>query len=144
MKEDGNGETADSAGRLGTARERVAGRRVDRVRSLGASGEEAGGMLPVDAYPVRGGPPVRICRGCRAAKWSPNGRHLYFSFVGMGVFTDVGTTFVLPIPPGRPLPDLPAAGVASLRKLPPFPVFVPSSTETSRRAAIRPFMPTRR
>lgn len=86
------------------------------VRSLAAPGAEVGGMLPVDAYPVRGGPPVRICQGCRTAKWSPDGRYLYFSFVGMGIFTDVGTTFALPISPGKHLPDLPAAGVASVEE----------------------------
>ncbi|HEU5251551.1 MAG TPA: hypothetical protein VFW15_16325, partial [Thermoanaerobaculia bacterium] len=84
------------------------------ARSLAASGEEGGGRLPVDAFPVRGGPPVRICRGCRTAKWSPDGRYLYLSFVGMGIFTEFGKTLALPIPPGKYVPDLPPAGVASV------------------------------
>jgi hypothetical protein len=86
------------------------------VRSFAGSGEEVGGSPPVDAYPVRGGPRVRICQGCRSVKWSPDGRYLYFSFVGMGTFTDVGKTFALPIPPGKYVPDLPAAGVASVEE----------------------------
>nr|MDQ5871638.1 hypothetical protein [Acidobacteriota bacterium] len=86
------------------------------VRSLAASAEEVGESPPVDAYPVRGGPRVRICQGCRSVKWSPDGRYLYFSFGGMGTFTDVGKTFALPIPPGKYVPDLPAAGVASVEE----------------------------
>ena len=83
------------------------------VRSMSVSGEEAGGSLPILAYPVRGGPPVKICEACQLVKWSADGRFLYFSYVGMGTFIDAGTTFALPIHPGKPLPDLPAAGVRS-------------------------------
>jgi Tol biopolymer transport system component/tRNA A-37 threonylcarbamoyl transferase component Bud32 len=114
MKEDGTGRQRirpDASGPLSSVSpdgEWIA------VRSLAGSGEEVGG---VDAYPVRGGPPVRICRGCRTAKWSPDGRYLYFSYVAsMGPLTDVGTTFALPISPGKHLPDLPAAGVASVEE----------------------------
>jgi Tol biopolymer transport system component len=81
------------------------------VRDLRPSAEESG-ALPYDAYPVRGGKPVRICEGCRHPKWSPDGRYFYFSFVGMG-HSPFGKTYALPIPPGRPLPDLPASGVKS-------------------------------
>jgi Tol biopolymer transport system component len=83
------------------------------LRSLKPSGEEGGAMLPFDAYPVRGGAPVRICAGCRNVKWSPDGRYFYLSFVGMGNDIDIGKTFALPIPAGRHLPDLPASGVRS-------------------------------
>jgi serine/threonine protein kinase len=114
MKEDGTGRQRirpDASGALPSVSpdgEWIA------VGSLGAPGEEVGG---VNAYPVRGGPPVRICRGCRKVKWSPDGRHLYFSFVAsMGLFTDVGTTFALPISPGKYVPDLPVAGVASVEE----------------------------
>ena len=114
MKEDGTGRQRirpDASGALASVSpdgEWIA------VGSLAAPGEEMGG---VDAYPVRGGPPVRICRGCRKVRWSADGRHLYFSFVAtMGIFTDVGTTFVLPIPPGKHMPDLPAGGVASVEE----------------------------
>jgi Tol biopolymer transport system component len=83
------------------------------LRSLKPSGEEGGAMLPFDAYPVRGGAPVRICAGCRNVKWSPDGRYFYLSFVGMGNEIDIGKTFALSIPAGRHLPDLPASGVRS-------------------------------
>jgi serine/threonine protein kinase/Tol biopolymer transport system component len=83
------------------------------VRSFQPSGEEVGGKLPYDAYPVSGAAPVRICQGCRFVRWSPDGRFLYFSFTGMGIVVESGKTFALPIPAGRPLPDLPASGVTS-------------------------------
>jgi len=86
------------------------------LRSLKPSGEEGGAMLPFDAYPVRGGAPVRICLGCRNVKWSPDGRYFYFSFVGMGNEIDIGKTFALSIPAGRLLPDLPASGVRSAKE----------------------------
>jgi Tol biopolymer transport system component len=81
------------------------------VRDLRPSAEQDG-VFSCDAYPVRGGTPVRICMGCRRVKWSPDGRHLYLSFVGMG-HSPFGKTFALPIPAGRPLPVLPASGVKS-------------------------------
>lgn len=83
------------------------------VRSYQPSGEEVSGALPFDAYPISGGVPVRICQGCRFVKWSPDGRFLYFSFTGMGIVTEGGKTFALPIRAGKSLPDLPAAGVTS-------------------------------
>jgi hypothetical protein len=83
------------------------------VRSLSVSGGEWGGGPPVLAYPVRGGPPVKICEGCRLVTWSADGKFLYFSYIGMGTWTTTGQTFALPIRPGRALPDLPASGVRS-------------------------------
>jgi Tol biopolymer transport system component/tRNA A-37 threonylcarbamoyl transferase component Bud32 len=86
------------------------------LRSFPASGEDVGGTSWVDAYPVRGGPPVRICQGCRKVKWPPDGRYLYLSFAGMGISTEYGKTVALPIPPGKYVPDLPAVGVASVEE----------------------------
>jgi Tol biopolymer transport system component len=83
------------------------------VRSRSVSGGEAGGGLPVLAYPVHGGPPIKICEGCRLVKWSADGKSLYFSYIGMGIWTTTGKTFALPIRPGRALLDLPASGVRS-------------------------------
>jgi Tol biopolymer transport system component len=83
------------------------------LRSFQPSGEEVSGALPYDAYPVRGGAPVRICQGCRFVRWSRDGRFLYFSFTGMGLRAEIGKTFALPIPPGKPLPALPSSGVKS-------------------------------
>jgi Tol biopolymer transport system component len=83
------------------------------LRSLAVSGEEAGGSLPLDAYPAAGGAPVRICPGCRRAQWSADGRFFLISYTGMGILAAGGKTFVIPIARGRSLPDLPAHGIGS-------------------------------
>ncbi len=83
------------------------------VRSFAVSGEQASGSLPILAYPIRGGPPEKICDGCRAVNWAADGKFLYVSFSGMGSYRETGTTFALPIRPGKSLPDLPASGVGS-------------------------------
>ncbi|MEX2384731.1 MAG: protein kinase [Thermoanaerobaculia bacterium] len=113
MKEDGSGRqriVEDAVGALTSVSpdgEWIA------LRSWSVSGGEPGGGLQVLAYPVRGGPPVKICEGCRLVKWSADGKSLYFSYIGMGIWTTTGKTFALPIRPGRALPDLPASGVRS-------------------------------
>ncbi len=76
------------------------------------SGEETGGRSRIPAYPVRGGPPVKICEGCRRVKWSADGKFLYLFYIGMGPSPE-GKVFALPIRPGEPLPELPASGVRS-------------------------------
>lgn len=83
------------------------------LRSFAGSGEETGGYQSHLAYPLKGGPPKQICKGCRFVKWSPDGRFLYLSFTGMGTFRYGGKSFALPIPSGSSLPTLPAEGVRS-------------------------------
>lgn len=94
MREDGTGRERirPDAGDVGLQSVSPDGEWI-AVRSFTPSGDEGGAMLPYDAYPVRGGAPVRICDGCRNVKWSLDGRHLYFSFVGMGPETSIGKTF---------------------------------------------------
>ena len=114
MREDGSGlqQIRPDAGDVALASVSPDGEWI-ALRSFAPSGEEGGALLPYDAYPVRGGARLRICQGCRNVKWSPDGRYLYFSFVGMGNETSIGKTYALSIPSGRPLPDLPPSGVKS-------------------------------
>ena len=83
------------------------------VRSLKPAEDDVSGRLPILAYPSAGGASVRICLGCRKANWAPDGRFFYISYAAMGPYTELGRTYALPIPTGRPLPVLPAAGVKS-------------------------------
>ena len=74
------------------------------------------------AFPVDGGAPVTICASC-FLKWTRDQRHLFFSFgLGSADFGEgMDATFVIPLPAGRALPDLPAGGIdsqAQLRALP--------------------------
>jgi hypothetical protein len=52
---------------------------------------------------VGGGPARKICAALCEPQWSPDGRFMYISFNAK--------TLVIPIPPGRQLPDLPAGGI---------------------------------
>ncbi|HME09452.1 MAG TPA: protein kinase [Bryobacteraceae bacterium] len=66
------------------------------------------GSLPDTlALPVRGGPPRKLCAAMCEAQWSPDGRFMYISFNAK--------TLVIPIPPGRQLPDLPASGIGQAK-----------------------------
>jgi eukaryotic-like serine/threonine-protein kinase len=64
--------------------------------------EGAGATL---ALPVGGGPPVEVYGTGIGVKWSRDGR-LLFLMVG-------GNTYVLPLPPGRALPEIPNGGFRS-------------------------------
>ena len=63
---------------------------------------EAGATL---ALPLRGGRPVPIYGKGIGVQWSPDGRHLLLQLKGK--------TYVLPLPPGRTLPEIPAGGFQS-------------------------------
>jgi hypothetical protein len=71
------------------------------------------------AFPAEGGSPITVCQGC-SVKWTRDGRHVFLS---MGLINEVsdGRTFVVELPAGKALPDLPANGVENenqLRTLP--------------------------
>ncbi|MBI3698351.1 MAG: serine/threonine-protein kinase [Acidobacteria bacterium] len=79
------------------------------LAETGVPGQQEG--FPTFAYPVQGGPPVRIYRPDWRAKWTRDGRRFYIS-ASSGVMTAyaVGRTFIFPLQPGRMLPDLPPTG----------------------------------
>ena len=69
------------------------------------------------AIPVAGGAAIPICRQGCAASWSPDGRFFEITDAG-GLSTDAGgvsrfgstvagRTLVIPVPPGRVVPELP-------------------------------------
>jgi serine/threonine protein kinase/WD40 repeat protein len=61
----------------------------------------------VKAFPVSGGAPLTVCSGCYL-KWPRDQQTLFVSFVGNS--QDGSSTYVLRVPPGRALPDLPEGG----------------------------------
>ncbi len=79
------------------------------------SREEAGATL---ALPVGGGPPVRIYGDGSECKWSPDGKFLFLS-VGSGM--SGGRTYVLPLRPGRALPEISSGGFASADEIASLP-----------------------
>ncbi len=73
----------------------------------------------VKAFPTNGGSPVTVCGFC-FLKWSRDQKHLFISQVA-GNGQGESSSYVITLPPGRALPDLPAAGLQSeedIRKLP--------------------------
>lgn len=68
--------------------------------------EAAGGTL---ALPLEGGSPVQIYGTSLRAKWSADGRFLFLVMHN--------ATYVLPLPPGRMLPVMPAGGFKSEQEI---------------------------
>jgi Tol biopolymer transport system component len=66
-------------------------------------------------YPAGGGSPRRLCDLCAPPSgtepppfyfgWAPNGEFVYWTFTN--------ATYAIPLPSGRPLPDIPAGGIQS-------------------------------
>jgi len=72
------------------------------------------------AFPLNGGPPVAIYEGDAALKWSQNRRSIFISVGRTGTAAQAGVTgrtYVIPLPPGRIFPDLPAGGFKSQAEL---------------------------
>ena len=61
------------------------------------------------AYPILGGPPIRICSSCEAG-WGPGGRFFYIRFRDNGEMAG-GRTIVIGLPAGKGVPHLPPSGV---------------------------------
>jgi hypothetical protein len=81
----------------------------------------AGAAIPGDksnsgaqAFPIEGGPPILIFGDICTLRWQRDGKFLYLSiFTGMQSAGATGRTYVLPLPPGKMLPNIPPAGFQS-------------------------------
>jgi hypothetical protein len=73
-------------------------------------------------YPLDGGTPVRIWGRDARLRWSSDGRFLFLSISSAaGTLYSGGRTYVIPLEPGRLLPEIPARGFqteAEIAKLP--------------------------
>jgi len=111
----GLGEKQNFAFRIkedGSGRQRIFSTPILDMRSVSPDGAWIVGSLtraasePLPdtlALPINGGPPRKICTADCGPRWSADGR--FFSV------PIAAKTLVLPVPPGRQLPDLPATGV---------------------------------
>ncbi len=77
----------------------------------------------VSAFPVSGGSPVPVLARSVSyhLTWSPDGRRIFISVpTGATASRVIGQTYVVPLPPGRMFPTIPAGGFqeADLAKLP--------------------------
>jgi hypothetical protein len=72
--------------------------------------------------PMSGGPSVEILNAFCMAQWQPDSRFFYLSvFTGMQSAGAYGKTYVLPVPHGKMLPDIPAGGFPSEAAIAPLP-----------------------
>jgi serine/threonine protein kinase/Tol biopolymer transport system component len=77
------------------------------IRAPG-TGKDA--VLATLAVPIHGGVPKIICYTC-SATWSADGKFFYVGSDQSAFATSAGRTLSIPVPVGKSLPDLPAAGI---------------------------------
>jgi serine/threonine protein kinase len=79
------------------------------------------------AFPLQGGSPVHIIagggisRGNNTVQWSPEGRRIFYTTTTASLAEVVGKTYVIPLPRGQALPQIPVGGFrseAEIAKLP--------------------------
>ena len=75
-----------------------------------APGTTKDAVLATLAVPINGGAPKTICYTC-SATWSPDGTFFYVGSDRSAFSTSTGRTLAIPVPAGKSLPDLPAAGI---------------------------------
>jgi hypothetical protein len=70
-----------------------------------------GARVGTTVYPLDGGPAVQILRGVNRLRWSSDSRFLFLSISSAAgtLFSD-GRTYVIPLPPGHLLPEMPDNG----------------------------------
>jgi len=77
---------------------------------IGAPGTGKDAALATLAVPIHGGVPKIICYVC-SATWSTDGKFFYVGSDRSAFPTSAGKTLAIPVPVGKSLPDLPAAGI---------------------------------
>jgi hypothetical protein len=87
-------------------------------RWLGAWADAEGAAV----YPLDGGAPVRVWGSSVRLRWSSDSRFLCMSIASTaGTLNSVGRTYLIPLEPGRLLPEIPAGGFqaeAEIARLP--------------------------
>jgi eukaryotic-like serine/threonine-protein kinase len=102
----------------GSGRQRISDANVVEKFSVSPSGEWAvagvkvpGGDLGIAAVSLRSGEIIKICSYECPSWWSPDGKIFYIT-TEMAAST-AGRTLAIPLAPGKALPELPKAGIAS-------------------------------
>ncbi len=103
----------------GTGRERIPTAPVLEKRGVSPDGEWTiivapgtgkDAVLATLAIPIHGGAPRIICYVC-SATWSTDGKFFYVGSNQSALPASAGKTLAIPVPAGKSLPDLPAAGI---------------------------------
>jgi eukaryotic-like serine/threonine-protein kinase len=87
-------------------------------QSLVATGDHQAATV----YPLDGGAPIRVWSRDARLRWSSDGRSLFLSLSSTGgTLYGSGRTYVLPLEPGRLLPDIPSGGFQTEAELAALP-----------------------
>ena len=78
---------------------------------ISAPGTAKDGVLATRAVPIHGGVARNLCVTC-SPRWSPDGTFFYVGSDRSASPTSAGKTLAIPVPVGKSLPDLPAAGIS--------------------------------
>jgi hypothetical protein len=120
---EGGGSFAFRVHEDGTGKQKLASQQISQIdfispdaqwvvtNGLPTTGETVNSPL---IFPMTGGSPIKILNAFCTAQWQPDARFFYLSILsGMQSAGAYGKTYVLPVPHGKMLPDIPAGGFPS-------------------------------
>jgi len=81
------------------------------ITQIALPGKEA--LRGVVAFPIRGGSPIRLCRGLCFVSWRRDAKFMYVHLPGTSQQGELGKTFVVPVGPVDPFSQLPDSGIQS-------------------------------
>jgi serine/threonine protein kinase/Tol biopolymer transport system component len=120
---EGGGSFAFRVHEDGTGKQKLASQQINQILSISpdaqwlvATGLPTGGETTLSTLilPMGNGPSVELVNAFGRAQWQHDGRFFYISvFTGMQSAGAYGKTYVLPVPRGKMLPDIPAGGFPS-------------------------------
>jgi serine/threonine protein kinase/Tol biopolymer transport system component len=118
---EGGGSFAFRVHEDGTGKQKLASQQIYQILSISpdaqwlvTTGLPTGGETTTLILPMRGGASVEILNAVCRAQWQHDNRFFYLSVMtGMQAAGAYGKTYVLPVPHGKMLPDIPAGGFPS-------------------------------
>jgi Tol biopolymer transport system component len=120
---EGGGSFAFRVHEDGTGKQKLVSQQISELSSISpdaqwlvASGVPTAGETSISTMilPMTGGSPIKILNCFCYAQWQPDNRFFYLSVLrGMQSAGAYGKTYVLPVPHGKMLPDIPAGGFLS-------------------------------
>jgi Tol biopolymer transport system component len=120
---EGGGSFAFRVHEDGTGNQKLATQQISEILSISPDAQwivtnglptSGGTTWSTLILPMRGGSSVEILNAFCKAQWQPDSRFFYLSvYTGMQSAGAYGKTYVLPVPHGKTLPDIPAGGFSS-------------------------------
>ena len=114
----------------GTGMQKLTPIEISQIHGVSPDGEFVVAWSRVDGqsgpttqvFPISGAPPRPLLDGLCFLRWQPDRRFLYLSVsTGMNTALGSGRTYVIPLPPGKSLPNVPPGGFRSETELAAIP-----------------------